>query len=143
MGGCALSFHDILIFNTGHWWWAPSKFDPVKSLMIFFENEQPVIPPVATEVGFDKALKHMVQYVDKGMQPGGIKFFCTQSPRHFEGELFSVKNQHAFKAFRADAHPSTAGGKRHNDYMHLCLLGITDTWNDMLIMYLNRIKSRS
>ncbi|KAJ8769021.1 hypothetical protein K2173_024017 [Erythroxylum novogranatense] len=177
----------------GTWagWWAPSKFDPVKSLMIFFENEQPVIPPVATEVGFDKALKHMVQYVDKGMQPGGIKFFRTQSPRHFEGgdldqggscprlqplllhhveELFYVKNggtnvesrlvnQHAFKAvegsnfhildvtrmseFRADAHPSIAGGKRHDDCMHWCLPGITDTWNDMLIMYLNIIKSRS
>ncbi|GKA20373.1 trichome birefringence-like protein 13, partial [Tanacetum coccineum] len=27
----ALIFHDILIYNTSHWWWAPSKFDPVKS----------------------------------------------------------------------------------------------------------------
>ncbi|KAM0046193.1 putative PC-Esterase, protein trichome birefringence-like 13 [Helianthus debilis subsp. tardiflorus] len=31
----APSFHDILIYNTGHWWWAPSKFDPVNSPMLF------------------------------------------------------------------------------------------------------------
>ncbi|KAJ8749224.1 hypothetical protein K2173_018700 [Erythroxylum novogranatense] len=170
---------------------APLKFNPVKSPMIFFENGQLVIPSVTTEVSFDKASKHMVQYDDKGMQPGGIKFFRTQSPRLFEGgdwdeggswpqlqplllhhveELFSMKNngtnvesrlvnQHIFKAiegcnfhilditcmseFRADAHPSIADGKRHDDCMHWCLTGITGTWNDVLIMNLNRIKSQS
>ncbi|PQM42750.1 protein trichome birefringence-like 13 [Prunus yedoensis var. nudiflora] len=67
----ALSFHDILIFNTGHWWWAPSKFDPTKSPMLFFEKGQPVLPPV--------------MFVENRTQPGAIKFFRTQSPRHFEG----------------------------------------------------------
>uniref|UniRef100_A0A2P2J1Z6 Protein trichome birefringence-like 13 n=1 Tax=Rhizophora mucronata TaxID=61149 RepID=A0A2P2J1Z6_RHIMU len=184
----APSFHDILVFNTGHWWWAPSKFDPLKSPMLFFVKGQPLIPPVPPDVGLDKVLKHMIKFVENGMRSGGIKFFRTESPRHFEGgdwdqggscprqqpllpeqveELFSLSkngtnvesllvNLHLFKdlegssfhilditkmsEFRADAHPSTAGGKRHDDCMHWCLPGITDTWNDLFVMELNRIK---
>ncbi|CAN6450706.1 unnamed protein product [Victoria cruziana] len=56
----APSFHDILILNTGHWWWAPSKFDPQSSPMLFFEKGLPVIPPKHPEVGLDMTLKHMV-----------------------------------------------------------------------------------
>ncbi|KAF5733245.1 protein trichome birefringence-like 13 [Tripterygium wilfordii] len=181
----APSFHDILIFNTGHWWWAPSKFDPLKSPMIFFENGHPVIPPLHPHVGLDKVLKHMVIYVEKRARPSTVKIFRTQSPRHFEGgdwdqggscqrlqpllpeqveELFSLKNngtnvearvvnQHLYKALegsnfhilditrmselRADAHPSAAGGKKHDDCLHWCLPGVTDTWNDLFIAHLN------
>lgn len=35
--------------------------------------------------------------------------------------------------FGADAHPSTAGWKKHDDCMHWCLRGQTDTWNDLLL----------
>ncbi|KAI3880135.1 hypothetical protein MKW92_018416 [Papaver armeniacum] len=183
----APSFHDILILNTGHWWWAPSKFDPIKSPMLFFEKGLPVVPPIRPDLGLDMVLSNMILYVEKTMRPGGIKFFRTQSPRHFEGgdwdqggscqrvkpisadkaeELFSLENngtnvetrlvnQHLYRALktssfqvlditglselRADAHPSTAGGKKHVDCMHWCLPGITDTWNDLLMAYLTDI----
>ncbi|KAL2343896.1 hypothetical protein Fmac_005181 [Flemingia macrophylla] len=188
----ALRFHDILIFNTGHWWWAPSKFDPTKSPMLFFKKGQPVIPPLRPDQGLDMVLEHMIPYVEENARPGAVKFFRTQSPRHFEGgdwdqggscqrdrplsveqveELFSVRNngtnvearlvnEHLYKAlkgssfiildithmseFRADAHPASAGGKKHDDCMHWCLPGITDTWNDLFIELLNsKINGRS
>lgn len=184
----APSFHDVVIFNTGHWWWAPSKFDPVKSPMLFFEKGMPIVPPIAPDAGLDMVLKHMISYVESKMRPGAIRIFRTQSPRHFEGgdwdqggscsrlkpllskeveELFAVENNgtnvetrlvnhRLYKAlkgssfyvldithlseYRADAHPSNAGGKKHDDCMHWCLPGITDTWNDLFAAYLNNVK---
>ncbi|GLT41878.1 hypothetical protein SLA2020_159100 [Shorea laevis] len=180
-------------------WFAPSKFDPVKSPKLFFENNLPVIPPIHPDVGLVKALKNMIVFVARGSRPGTIKFFRTQSPRHFEGvdwnqggscqrlqpllpeqlslqivfqveDLFSLKNnrinvearmvnQHLYKAlgesnfhvlditrmseFRADAHPATAGGKKHDDCMHWWLPGITDTWNDLFVTHLNGLKTRN
>ncbi|GAB4837071.1 Protein trichome birefringence-like 13 [Ancistrocladus abbreviatus] len=181
-------FHDVIILNTGHWWWAPAKFDPVKSPMLFFKKGVPVLPPVSPDVGLDMVLKHMISFVESKMQPAGIKVFRTESPRHFEGgdwdqggscermqplsqkqveELFAVEhngtnvearlvNQHLYKAieesgfhvlditrlseFRADAHPGNAGGKRHDDCMHWCLPGLTDSWNDLFVALLDKIK---
>ncbi|WOH04840.1 hypothetical protein DCAR_0624252 [Daucus carota subsp. sativus] len=187
----APTFHDILILNTGHWWWAPSKFDPVKSPMLFFEKGLPLVPPVSPDVGLDMVLRHMTSFVERKSRPGTVLFFRTQSPRHFEGgdwdqggscqrlqplmpqqveELFALKNnatnvetrlvnQHLYKAlksstfhvldithmseYRADAHPSTSGGKKHDDCMHWCLPGLTDVWNDLFIAQLKRVKVKS
>ncbi|GLT96960.1 hypothetical protein SLE2022_145500 [Rubroshorea leprosula] len=187
----APSFHDILVFNTGHWWFAPSKFDPVKSPMLFFEKGLPVLPPLPPNAGLEKALRHMILFVKRNSRPDTIKFVRTESPRHFEGgdwdhggscqrlqpllseqveDLFSTNkngtnvevrmvNQHLYKAleesdfhllditqmseFRADAHPASAGGKKHDDCMHWCLPGITDTWNDLFVTLLNGNKIRN
>lgn len=187
----APSFHDVVILNTGHWWWAPSKFDPVKSPMLFFENGIPMVPPKAPDAGLDMVLNHMTSFIERKMRPGGIRIFRTQSPRHFEGgdwnqggscprlkpllpeeveELFAVENngtnvetrlvnQHLRKAlkgssfrilnithmseFRADAHPCKTGGKKHDDCMHWCLPGITDTWNDLLVAQFDNIKGQN
>lgn len=55
MAGCSL---EILAFVNR--WWAPAKFDPVKSPLLFFEQGQPVVPPVLSDVGLDMVMKHMV-----------------------------------------------------------------------------------
>ncbi|KAF6144170.1 hypothetical protein GIB67_004843 [Kingdonia uniflora] len=160
--------------NGGYCWWAPSKFDPIKSPMLFFEKDLSVIPPIKPEIGLDIVLKNMILYVNKRMRPAGIRIFHTQSPRHFEegdwdqggpcqrvqpllpkqvNHFFSLErngtnadthrlaNQHMYKVLegsnfhildvshmsecKADTHPTAAGGKKHNDYMHWCLPGIT------------------
>lgn len=56
-----------------------------------------------------------------------------------KGTKFRVMDITHMSEFRADAHPSTAGGKKHDDCMHWCLPGITDTWNDLFIAYLNNL----
>ncbi|KAF3320136.1 protein trichome birefringence-like 13 [Carex littledalei] len=184
----APKFHHILVFNTGHWWWAPSKFDPVQSPMLFFQNGTPVIPPLTQPLGMELALKHMLMYIENLVGPEKLLLFRTQSPRHFEGgdwnaggscrrdqplsidevgELLSVErngtnvesrlvNQHLFEAlkgsrfhilditsmsvFRADAHPSTTGGKKHEDCMHWCLPGLPDIWNDLFVATLETLQ---
>ncbi|KAF3334319.1 protein trichome birefringence-like 13 [Carex littledalei] len=81
----APKFHHILVLNTGHWWWAPSKFDPIQSPMLFFQNGTPVIPPLTPPLGMELALKHMLMYIENLVGPEKLLFFRTQSPRHFEG----------------------------------------------------------
>lgn len=57
-----------------------------------------------------------------------------------KGTAFRLLDITRMSEFRADAHPSSAGGKKHDDCMHWCLPGITDTWNDLFIAHLSSIK---
>lgn len=63
--------------------------------------------------------------------------------RALKGSKFQILDITHMSEYRADAHPSTAGGKRHDDCMHWCLPGLTDTWNDLFIAHLNRIRIRN
>lgn len=58
------------------------------------------------------------------------------------GSSFQILDITHMSEFRADAHPSTAGGKKHDDCMHWCLPGVTDTWNDLFIAHLHNNKNR-
>lgn len=41
-------------------WWVPTKFDPVKSPMLFLEKGKPILPLKTPEEGLDMVLKNMV-----------------------------------------------------------------------------------
>ena len=41
-------------------WWAPEKFDPVKTPLLFFEKGEPIIPTKSPQEGLDLVLKNMV-----------------------------------------------------------------------------------
>jgi hypothetical protein len=41
-------------------WWAPSKFDPIRSPMLFFEKGRPIVPTLLPPAGLDLALQNMV-----------------------------------------------------------------------------------
>lgn len=59
-----------------------------------------------------------------------------------KGSDFHMLDVTPLSEFRADAHPSTAGGKKHDDCMHWCLPGVTDTWNDIFIALLDGIETK-
>lgn len=60
-----------------------------------------------------------------------------------DSSVFNVLDITRMSEFRADAHPSTAGGKKHDDCMHWCLPGVTDTWNDLFVARLDNIQGRN
>ncbi|CAH9103275.1 unnamed protein product [Cuscuta europaea] len=59
--------------------------------------------------------------------------------RNLDGTKFRILDITHMSEFRADAHPSTVGGKKHDDCMHWCLPGLTDTWNDLFIAHINSL----
>lgn len=54
-------------------------------------------------------------------------------------EAFNILDLTHVSEYRADVNPSSAGGKKHDNCMHWCLPGVTDTWN----AHLSNVKVRS
>ncbi|KAL2489805.1 EGF receptor-like protein [Forsythia ovata] len=54
--------------------------------------------------------------------------------------VFQILDKTQMSEYRDDAHPSTGGGKKHQDYMHWFLPVLTYTWNDLFIAHLNKFK---
>ncbi|KAG6482663.1 protein trichome birefringence-like 12 [Zingiber officinale] len=74
-------FYDVLILNTGHWWGA-DKF-PKETPLVFYKGGKPVDPPLGIFAGLEIVLKSMISYIEKEVPKKTIKFWRTQSPRHF------------------------------------------------------------
>lgn len=71
------------------------------------------------------------------------RFVNVHLHKAVKGTSFSLLDITSMSEFRADAHPSSTGGKKHDDCMHWCLPGITDIWNDLLIARLEYVKVRT
>jgi GDSL/SGNH-like Acyl-Esterase family found in Pmr5 and Cas1p len=50
-----------------------------------------------------------------------------------KGTRFHILDVTSMSEFRADAHPSTTSGKKHEDCTHWCLSGLPDIWNDIVV----------
>ncbi|RVX10300.1 protein trichome birefringence-like 13 [Vitis vinifera] len=119
----APSFHDILIFNTGHCW---PRFGKVYGF-------------TGQEVVFGLLVEELFSLKNNGTNVE-TRLVNQHLYKALKGSDFHILEITRMNEFRADAHPSTAGEKKHDDCMDWCLPGTTDTWNDLFITHLNNIK---
>ncbi|XP_020242748.1 protein trichome birefringence-like 12 isoform X2 [Asparagus officinalis] len=76
-------FYDVLVFNTGHWW-GLDKF-PKEKPLVFYREGKPVVPALGILEGLQVVLESMVSYIEREVPKSTLKFWRTQSPRHFYG----------------------------------------------------------
>ncbi|CAN8269469.1 unnamed protein product [Cochlearia groenlandica] len=75
---------DIVVFNTYLWWRTGSK---MKILEGSFKDENKRIVEMESEDAYRMALKTMVKWVKKNMNPSKTRvFFATMSPTHYKSE---------------------------------------------------------
>jgi hypothetical protein len=71
---------DILVFNTYLWWMTGLK---MKILQGSFDDEEKEIVELATEDAYGMAMKSMLRWVKKNMDPDKTRvFFTSMSPSH-------------------------------------------------------------
>ncbi|KAJ6822866.1 putative protein trichome birefringence-like 12 [Iris pallida] len=75
-------FYDVLVFNTGHWW-GLDKF-PKETPLVFYREGKP-ITPLGISGGLRVVLQSMISHIEREVPKETIKFWRTQSPRHFYG----------------------------------------------------------
>ncbi|KAL6545122.1 Protein trichome birefringence-like 33 [Orobanche hederae] len=87
---------DIMVFNTYLWWMTGLEF---KILQGSFDDEEKDIVKLPTEEAYGMAMKSMLRWVKKNMDPKGTRvFFTSMSPSHGNAdneliELKGMKNQ--------------------------------------------------
>ncbi|XP_051143800.1 protein trichome birefringence-like 33 [Andrographis paniculata] len=71
---------DIMVFNTYLWWMTGLEF---KILQNSFDDEEKHIISVSTEDAYQMAMKSMLRWVKKNMDPNKTRvFFTSMSPSH-------------------------------------------------------------
>ncbi|RXH97563.1 hypothetical protein DVH24_009888, partial [Malus domestica] len=128
----ALSFHDILIFNTGHWYVMFMEKRTKAGAIKFFRTQSPRhfeggdwdqggscnrVNPLSVE-----QVEDLFSVKNNGTNVEA-RLVNQHLYKSLKGSSFQILNITHMSEFRADAHPSTASGKKHDDCMHWCMPG--------------------
>ncbi|XP_020527299.1 protein trichome birefringence-like 12 isoform X2 [Amborella trichopoda] len=64
--------------------WGIDKF-PKETPLVFYKNGKAINPPLGILDGLKVVLNNMISYIDREVPKEKLKFWRTQSPRHFHG----------------------------------------------------------
>lgn len=76
--------------------WGFDKF-PKETPLVFFRDGKAVVPALGLLDGFELVLSSMVQYIEREVPRKTMKFWRTQSPRHFHGGDWNQNGSCLFK----------------------------------------------
>ncbi|KAD2805237.1 hypothetical protein E3N88_38614 [Mikania micrantha] len=109
---------DIIVFNTYLWWMTGSDF---KILHGSFDDEVKDIVQVPTEDAYRMAMKSMVKWVEKNMDPERTRvFFTSMSPSHFKGIEWGGKpNENCYNQTKPIEDPNYWGSDSSKSIMRV------------------------